>query len=62
MLQWYQYMYDIPYNKHNAYSLTHTPFPPDKTAAISQTIFADAFSWMKSFVILQFHWILFQRV
>ena len=31
-------------------------------AAISQTIFSDAFSWMKSFVVwLRFHWRLFSR-
>ena len=30
---------------------------PGKMAAISQTIFSDAFSWMKSFVFwLKFHW------
>ena len=35
----------------------------DKMAAISQTIFSDAFSWMKSFVFwLKFHWSLFLRV
>ena len=29
----------------------------DKMAAISQTIFSDEFSWLKSFVFLfQFHW------
>ena len=32
-------------------------------AAISQTIFSNAFSWMKNFVFwFQFHWSLFQRV
>ena len=41
--------------------LTHLPV--DKVAAISQTIFSDAFSWMKSFVFwLNFHWNLFLRV
>ena len=35
----------------------------DKMAAISQTIFSDAFSWMKSFWCwLRFHWSLFLRV
>ena len=29
-----------------------TPPPPDKMAGFSQTIFSDAFSWMKSFVFL----------
>ena len=34
----------------------------DNMAAISQTIFADAFLWMKSFVFwLKFHWSLFLR-
>ena len=37
--------------------------PLDTMAAISQTIFSDAFSWMKSFVVwLKFHWSLFLRV
>ena len=37
--------------------------PQDKMAAILQTIFWDAFSWMKSFVFwLKFHWSLFLRV
>ena len=37
--------------------------PLDKMAAISQTIFSNAFLWMKSFLFwLQFQWILFQRV
>ena len=35
----------------------------DKMAAISQTIFSDAFSWMKRFLIwLKCHWSLFPRV
>ena len=35
----------------------------NKMAAISQTIFSDAFSWMKHFVFwLKFHWSLFLRV
>ena len=35
----------------------------DKMDAISQTIFSDAFSWMKSFVFwLKFQWSLFLRV
>ena len=47
---------------------THPPPPPpppplDKMAAISQTIFSDAFSWMKIFVFWsQFDWSLFLRV
>ena len=36
------------------------PLPLDKMAAISQTIFWDAFSWMKIFEFrLRFHWSLF---
>ena len=41
--------------------LTHLPL--DKMDAISQTIFSDAFSWMKKFDFwLKFHWSLFLRV
>ena len=41
--------------------LTHVPM--DKMAAISQEIFSDAFSGMKSSVFwLKFHWSLFRRV
>ena len=41
--------------------LTHLHL--DKMDAISQTIFSDAFSWMKSFVFwLKFHWSLLLRV
>ena len=41
--------------------LTHLSL--DKMAAISQTIFWDAFSWMKNFVFLsKFHWSLFLGV
>ena len=37
--------------------------PLDKMAAISQMMFSDAFSWMKSFVFwFKFHWNLFLRV
>ena len=40
-----------------------THLPLDKMAASSQTIFSDAFSWMKNFVFwLKFHWSLFLRV
>ena len=43
------------------FQLTHLPL--DKMAAIPQTLFSDAFSWMKSFVFWsRFHWILFLRV
>ena len=41
--------------------LTH--FPLNKIAVISQTIFSDEFSWMKSFAFwLEYHWSLFIRV
>ena len=40
--------------------LTH--FPLDKMASILQTIFSNAFLWMKSFAFwLKFHWSLFLR-
>ena len=43
---------------HYAQALTHIPL--NKMAAISQTIFSDALSWMKSFVFwLKCHWSLF---
>ena len=42
-------------------ALTHLPL--DKMAAFSQTIFSDAFSWMKFFAFwLKFHWSLFLRL
>ena len=42
-------------------SLTH--WGRDKMAAISQTIFSNAFSWMKRYKFrLSFHWSLFPRV
>ena len=41
--------------------LTHLPL--DKMATVSQTIFSDAFSWMKMFEFwLKFHWSLFPSV
>ena len=41
--------------------LTH--WGRDKMDAISQTIFSNAFSWMKMFqLLLKFHWSLFPRV
>ena len=41
--------------------LTHLPL--DKMAASSQTIFSDAFSWMKTFIFWsKFHWSLFLTV
>ena len=47
-------MYDSPVPR----ELTHPPL--DKMAAISQTTFSGAFSWMKSLVFwFEFHWILF---
>ena len=37
--------------------------PLNKMDAISQTVFSDAFPWMKSFIfLLKFHWSLFIRV
>ena len=40
-----------------------THLPRDKMAAILQTIFSDAFLWLKSVVFwLKFHWCLFLRV
>ena len=40
-----------------------SPSPLDKMAAISQTMFSGAFSWMKSFVFwLKFHWNVLLRV
>ena len=49
---------------HNSWDvLCITQLPLDKMAAILQTIFSDAFSWMKIFVFwLKFHWNLFLRV
>ena len=48
-------------DKAEAKILTHLTL--DKMAAISQAIFSDAFSWMKSSVFwLKFHWRLFLRV
>ena len=45
----------------NWLQLTH--FPLDKMAAILQTVFSDAFSWMKSFVFWsKFHWSLFLSI
>ena len=41
---------------------THTP-EQNKMATISQTIYSDAFSWMKSFVVWsKFHWGVFLKV
>ena len=38
-------------------------YPLDKMAALLQTIFSDAFSWMKIYVFwLEFHWNFFLRV
>ena len=43
------------------YSLTHLPL--DKMAAISQTIFSNAFSWMKTSEFqIMFHWNVFLMV
>ena len=44
-----------------AAGLTHLPL--NKMAAISQTTFSNAFSWMKSFIFwFEFHWCTFLRV
>ena len=44
-------------------NLLFTHLPLDKMAAVSQTIFSDAFSWMKSFEFwIKFHWNLFLMV
>ena len=44
-------------------SILLTHFPLHKMAAISQTTFSHAFSWIKSFVFwFKFHWSLFLRV
>ena len=46
-----------------AIRLVLTRFPLKKRAAISQTTFSYAFSWMKNFVFrFKFHWSLFLRV
>ena len=47
---------------HNRVTSLLTHLPLDKMAAISQTIFWNAFPWMKSLVFwLKFHWNLFLR-
>ena len=51
------------YNRGFVLTSTLTHLPLDKMAVISQTLFPDAFSWMKSFVFwLKFQWSLFLRV
>ena len=48
---------------HQLYLYELTYFPLDKMDAISQTIFSDGLSWMKSFVFwLKLHWNLFLLV
>ena len=48
----------VPTRLRDTAHLTHLPL--DKMAAISQTIFSDVFSWMKSLIFwLKFHWSLF---
>ena len=60
-LLWCLYMYQSEWTQFQCELLTDLPM--DKMAAISQTIYSDAFSWMKSLVFwLKFHWSLFQRV
>ena len=47
----------------NCQSLSVNPSPLDKMATISQTIFLDTFSWVKSFGFwLKFNWYLFLSV
>ena len=49
----------VTYNNDNIL----TNLPMDKMAAISQTTFPDAFSWMNGFVFwMKFHWSLFLRL
>ena len=55
--RWYRLSFLYFFGKY----LTHLPL--NKMASISQTIFSNAFSWMKSFVFwFKFHWNLFLRV
>ena len=57
---WY-YMYIRHRNDTCAIHINSSPL--DKMAAISQTVFSDAFSWMKSFIFWSnFYWSLFLRV
>ena len=62
--QWGKLNFGVPVGKQMSLIcsiLTHLPL--DKMATISQMIFADAFSWIKSFVVwLKCHWSLFLRV
>ena len=59
-LEWHHTLKKL-YIKELTDTLTHLSL--DQMAAISQTIFSDAFSWMKSFVFrFKFHWSLFLRV
>ena len=52
---------DKPLSEPMMVGLTH--WGQDKTDAISQTTFSNAFSWMKMFeFLLKFHWSLFLRV
>ena len=54
-------MKQISTGNREGFYLSHLPL--DKMAAISQTIFSDAFPWMKNFIFrLKFHWSLFLRV
>ena len=51
------------YCKQNSLPEYLTHLPQEKMAAISQTMFSDAFLWMGSFAFwLKFHWSLFLRV
>ena len=57
-MKWLTFLLLHTLHHHHYRPLTHPPL--DKMAAISQRIFSDAFSWMKSFAFwLKFHWSLF---
>ena len=58
---WFPNASELPRNENEWCGLTDLHL--DKMAAVSQTIFSDGFSWMKSSVFwLKFHWSLFPRV
>ena len=64
----YPMLHDLPHpgiqeNKHQTNQPYVNPSPLDKMAAVSQTTFSNAFSWMKTFVCwFKFHWTLFLTV
>ena len=60
-LGWFNAKKNVTPVHYHSFALTHLPF--NKMAAISQTIFSDAFSWMKIFIFwLKFHRSLFPKV